>query len=142
MTHPAGTKLGPYEVIALIGAGGMGEVYKANDSRLHRHVAVKVLPQSLATDPDRLRRFEQEARSAGAMNHPNVVAVYDVGLHEGAPYIVSELLHGETLRGKKERSVSQVARAVSGTSPKPRRVNPLAPQWGPSSPRPRRGSCR
>jgi TolB-like protein/Tfp pilus assembly protein PilF len=93
-----GTALGPYEILAPIGAGGMGEVYRAHDPRIGRDVAVKVLPA--ASEPERQRRFEQEARAAGALNHPNVLAVYDVGTHDGAPYIVSELLAGETLRGR------------------------------------------
>ena len=87
-----GTKLGPYEVISLIGAGGMGEVYRARDPRVGRDVAIKVLPIAFSTDSDRLRRFEQEAQAAGALNHPNITAVYDVGQHEGAPYVVTELL--------------------------------------------------
>ena len=94
----SGTKLGPYEVVSLLGAGGMGEVYRAKDTRLGRDVAVKVLPRSFAADPDRLRRFEQEARAAGMLNHPNVLAVYDIGTYDGAPYVVSELLEGQTLR--------------------------------------------
>jgi len=93
-----GTKLGPYELSASIGAGGMGEVYRAHDARLGRDVAVKILPASFADDPERLRRFEQEARAAAALNHPNLLAVYDVGTQDGRPYIVSELLEGETLR--------------------------------------------
>jgi eukaryotic-like serine/threonine-protein kinase len=93
-----GTKLGPYEILSAVGAGGMGEVYRARDSRLERDVAVKVLPASLSSDADRLRRFEQEARAVAALNHPNILAVYDIGTHEGAPYLVSELLEGETLR--------------------------------------------
>src|SRR6202158_2284447 len=98
MSLPAGTRLGPYEILAAIGTGGMGEVYRARDSRLGRDVAVKVLPASFSEDSDRLRRFEQEARAAGILNHPNITAVYDIGTHEGAPYVVSELLEGETLR--------------------------------------------
>jgi len=94
----AGSRLGPYEIVAPIGAGGMGEVYRARDSRLSREVAIKVLPASFSNDPDRLRRFEQEAKAAGLLNHPNITAVYDIGSHEGAPYVVSELLEGETLR--------------------------------------------
>ena len=100
MTLAAGTRLGPYEILAPIGAGGMGEVYRARDERLKREVAVKVLPASFSMDPDRLRRFEQEAQAAGALNHPNITAVYDIGHHDGAPYIVSELLEGETLRSR------------------------------------------
>jgi len=93
-----GSRLGPYEILALIGAGGMGEVYRAKDPRLGRDVAIKVLPASFSADPDRLRRFEQEARAAGILNHPNITAVHDIGTHDGAPYVVSELLEGETLR--------------------------------------------
>ena len=96
----AGTRLGPYEILAPIGAGGMGEVYRARDARLKREVAVKVLPTTFATDPERIRRFEQESEAAGALNHPNVLAVYDVGTFEEAPYIVCELLEGETLRSR------------------------------------------
>ena len=95
-----GTRLGPYEILGPIGAGGMGEVYRARDGRLSRDVAVKVLPASLQGDPDRLRRFEQEARATGQLNHPNVLVVFDTGLHDGAPYVVEELLEGETLRQK------------------------------------------
>ena len=84
-----GTQLGPYEVLSPLGAGGMGEVYRAKDARLGREVAVKVLPRALATDPDRLRRFEQEARAAGMLNYPNILAIYDIGTHEGSPYLVS-----------------------------------------------------
>jgi serine/threonine protein kinase len=100
MTLTAGTKLGPYEIVAPLGAGGMGEVYRARDPRIGRDVAVKVLPAAFSKDPERLRRFEQEARSAGVLNHPNILAIYDVGTHDGAPYVVSELLQGETLRDR------------------------------------------
>jgi Tol biopolymer transport system component len=100
MTLAAGTKLGPYEILAPIGAGGMGEVYKARDPRLTREVAIKVLPASFSQDPDRLKRFEAEARAAGVLNHPNITAVHDFGMHDGAPYIVTELLQGETLRSR------------------------------------------
>jgi serine/threonine protein kinase len=93
-----GSRLGPYEVLAPLGAGGMGEVYRALDPRLGREVAIKVLPASFSKDPDRLRRFEQEARAAGALSHPNLTAVFDIGSHEGAPYVVSELLEGEVLQ--------------------------------------------
>jgi TolB-like protein len=93
-----GTRVGPYEILSPLGAGGMGEVYRARDARLGRDVAVKVLPEQLAHEPDRLRRFEQEARAAGALNHPNVLVVYDTGTHAGAPFLVLELLEGETLR--------------------------------------------
>ena len=96
MAIASGTRLGPYEILSPLGAGGMGEVYHARDTRLGRDVAVKVLPSSFSADPDRLRRFEQEARAAGALNHPNILAIHDVGRQEGMPYVVSELLEGET----------------------------------------------
>jgi len=98
MSLPAGTQLGPYEVLELIGAGGMGEVYKARDQRLGRDVAVKVMPASFASDPERLRRFEQEARAVASLSHPNILAVHDIGQHARQPYMVSELLQGESLR--------------------------------------------
>src|SRR5271154_763620 len=98
MPLTAGTRIGPYDILAPLGAGGMGEVYRARDSRLGRDVAIKVLPASFAADPDRLRRFELEARATGMLNHPNILAVYDIGTHEGAPYLVTELLEGATLR--------------------------------------------
>jgi len=95
----SGTKLGHYEVQSLLGAGGMGEVYRGHDPRLGRDVAIKILPPVFSNDPDRLRRFEQEARAAAALNHPNIVAIHDVGAtNDGTPYVVSELLDGETLR--------------------------------------------
>jgi serine/threonine protein kinase/tetratricopeptide (TPR) repeat protein len=99
-TVSAGTRLGPYEVLSPLGAGGMGEVYRARDPRLGREVAIKVLPASLSKDADRLRRFEQEARAAGVLNHPNITAVYDVGEQDGNPYVVQELLQGQTLRSE------------------------------------------
>lgn len=92
-----GTRLGDYDIQKLIGAGGMGEVYGARDTRLAREVAIKVLPSGLKYHPDRLRRFEQEARAAAALNHPNILAVHQMGFYEGAPYVVSELLDGRTL---------------------------------------------
>ncbi len=98
MPLSAGTKLGPYEILAPIGAGGMGEVYRAHDTRLGRDVAVKVLPTEFSADADRMRRFELEARATGMLNHPNILAVYDVGTHDGSPYLVTELLEGSTLR--------------------------------------------
>jgi Tol biopolymer transport system component len=100
MALAAGTALGPYEIVGLIGAGGMGEVYRAKDARLQRTVAIKILPASFSTEPTRLRRFEHEARAAGSLNHPNIVAVYDVGAHDACPYIVTEFLEGQTLRDK------------------------------------------
>jgi eukaryotic-like serine/threonine-protein kinase len=93
-----GTAIGPYEIVGWLGAGGMGEVYRARDSRLGRDVAIKLIAESFATDVNRLRRFEQEARAISQLSHPNVLAVYDVGIHAGSLYIVSELLEGESLR--------------------------------------------
>ena len=100
MSLTSGTKLGPYEIVAPLGAGGMGEVYRARDSRLKREVAVKVLPHAFSLDADRLRRFEQEALATAALNHPNILAVFDIGTNDGSPYVVSELLEGETLRDR------------------------------------------
>ena len=87
-----GVRLGPYQITSLLGAGGMGEVYRAHDPRLNRDVAIKILPAAFLADADRHARFEQEARAAAALNHPNILAVFDIGQHDGAPYIVSELL--------------------------------------------------
>src|SRR5689334_3417404 len=103
MAIDPGTRLGPYEVLSPLGAGGMGEVYRARDTRLGRTVAIKVLPASVRRDESRLRRFEQEARAAGVLNHPNLLAVFDVGEHDGAPYLVTEYLEGETLRERLAR---------------------------------------
>ena len=102
MTLTPGTRLGPYEIVAPIGAGGMGEVYRARDPRLGRDVAVKVLPRAATDDPDRLARFAQEARTIAALSHPNLLAIFDVGTGE-VPYLVTELLDGETLRRRLER---------------------------------------
>jgi len=100
MALDMGVKLGPYELTGSIGAGGMGEVYRAHDRRLGRDVAVKIIPRSFASDASRVRRFEQEARAAAALNHPNILAVYDIGTHDDCPYIVSELLEGQSLRDR------------------------------------------
>ena len=100
MTLTSGTKLGPYKIISPLGAGGMGEVYRARDTRLGRDVAIKVLPEGLAHDEDRLRRFEQEARTIAALNHPNILGIHDIGTYDGAPFLVSEFLEGQTLRVK------------------------------------------
>src|SRR5271155_630368 len=100
MALTSGTKLGPYEIVSPVGAGGMGEVYRARDTRLGRDVAIKVLPEALAHDADRLRRFEQEARTIAALNHPNILGIHDIGVHDGAPFLVSEFLEGQTLREK------------------------------------------
>src|SRR5262245_1577534 len=93
-----GTSLNQYRITASIGQGGMGEVFRARDTRLNRDVAIKVLPKDFVNDADRLRRFEQEAKTLAALNHPNVLTIHDAGVHEGAPYLVSELLEGRTLR--------------------------------------------
>jgi serine/threonine protein kinase len=98
MTLTFGAKLGRYEIRSKLGAGGMGEVYQGRDTQLGRDVAVKVLPRTVSTDQDRLRRFEQEACAASALNHPNILVVHDIGAHDGTTYVVSELLEGETLR--------------------------------------------
>ena len=93
-----GTRLGNYEVLSELGSGSMGEEYKAQDLKLDRQVAIKVLPQAMASDSQRLRRFEQEARAASALNHPNIVTIYEIGDHEGTPYIAMEYVEGKTLR--------------------------------------------
>jgi eukaryotic-like serine/threonine-protein kinase len=108
----SGTKLGDYEIKSLLGAGGMGEVYRARDARLGRDVAIKVLPAMLSADSERLRRFEQEARAAAALNHPNILAVHQMGTHGGSPYLVSELLEGETLRELLKRGRLVVRKAI------------------------------
>src|SRR5947208_668979 len=112
MSLATGSKLGPYEIVAPLGAGGMGEVYHARDTRLGREVAIKVLPESFSKDPDRLRRFEQEARAASQLNHPNIVTVHDFGTHGGAPYVVQELLEGETLRERLRAGALPARKAV------------------------------
>src|SRR6266576_7009818 len=109
--HP-GTRIGPYEIIVSIGAGGMGEVFRARDTRLNRDVAVKVLPKDFVADTDRLRRFEQEVNTLAALNHPNVLTIHDAGVHEGAPYLVSELLEGKTLREEMNGAALPVRKAT------------------------------
>jgi serine/threonine protein kinase len=126
MSLTAGVRLGPYEIVSAIGAGGMGEVYRARDSRLGRDVAIKVLP-SATTAPDRLARFEQEARAAAALSHPNILAVYDIGLDP--PYIVSELLDGVTLRER-----------INGSTLTPRKAIEYAVQITRGLPPPMRGT--
>src|ERR1700677_1121330 len=97
-TLASGTKLGPYEIIELLGAGGMGEVYRARDTRLDRMVAIKILPAAFSADSDRLQRFAQEARSASALNHPNIITIYELGQDGSTHYIAIELVEGKTLR--------------------------------------------
>ena len=112
MELSAGTRVGPYEIQKRIGAGGMGVVYRALDSRLGRAVAIKVLPEALRDDGERLRRFEQEARTIGGLNHPNLVILHDVGRHDGVPYLVTELLEGHSLRQMIDRSPPSMREAV------------------------------
>src|SRR5689334_9203908 len=112
MALSTGTKLGPYEILSAAGSGGMGEVYRARDSRLDRIVAVKILPEAFASDANRLRRFEQESHSIAALNHSNIVAVYDVGLHESSPYLVMEFLEGKTLRERLNEGPLPMGKAV------------------------------
>jgi eukaryotic-like serine/threonine-protein kinase len=112
MALTPGTKIGPYEILAPLGAGGMGEVYRARDTRLGRDVAIKVLPEGLARDVERLRRFETEARAVAALNHPNILSIHDIGTHEGAPYLVSECLEGQSLRQELSGGALPPRRAV------------------------------
>ncbi len=112
MTVAVGTPLGPFEILSLLGTGGMGEVYRARDSRLDREVAIKVLPAAFSTDEDRLRRFEQEARAAGMLNHPNILTIFEIGTHDGAPYIVSELLDGGDLRAQLNEGALPARQAI------------------------------
>jgi len=108
----AGQRIGAYKILALLGRGGMGVVYRARDERLRRDVAIKVLPASFAHDADRLRRFEQEAQATSALNHPNILTVHDIGNDEGAPFIVAELLEGAELRAQLESGALPVRRAL------------------------------
>src|SRR3984957_5204421 len=112
MALTSGTKLGPYEIVSPVGAGGMGEVYRARDTRLGRDVAIKVLLEAPAHDADRLRRFEQEARTIAALSHPNILGIHDIGTHDGAPFLVSEFLEGQTLRVKLVSGPLPVRRAI------------------------------
>ncbi len=107
-----GTSLGPYRILAPLGAGGMGEVYRARDPRLEREVAIKVLPAEVSRDPDRLRRFEQEARAVAALDHPNILSLHDIGSHDRSPYLVTELLEGETLRQRLRDGALPVRKVV------------------------------
>src|SRR5713226_6312698 len=112
MPFAAGTHLGPYEILAPLGAGGMGEVYRARDPRLNREVAIKVLPERLANDPQALARFESEAKAVAALSHPNILAIHDFGKDRGVSYAVTELLEGETLRSHLRRSALPWRKAV------------------------------
>src|SRR5712691_2533949 len=115
-TISADTTIAQYSVISKIGEGGMGEVYRARDTKLGRDVAIKVLPAAFSADAERLRRFEQEAQAAGALNHPNILSVYDVGTHDGAPYLVTELLEGEYLRQHITRSPMELREVLDVAS--------------------------
>jgi serine/threonine-protein kinase len=112
MSIANGTHIGPYQIAGWLGAGGMGDVYRARDARLAREVAIKVIAEASTSDVNRLHRFEQEARAVGQLNHPNILAVYDVGVHAGSPYIVSELLEGESLRARLERGALSTRKAI------------------------------
>jgi eukaryotic-like serine/threonine-protein kinase len=112
MSLTAGARLGPYEVVALLGSGGMGEVYKARDTRLDRTVAIKVLPADFAADAERLARFEREAKATAALSHPNILAIHDTGTHDGMPYLVEELLEGESLKDRLGGGPIPVRKAV------------------------------
>src|SRR5215467_10896447 len=99
-----GMRINQYQITATLGVGGMGEVYRARDTRLNREVAIKVLPKTFASDAERLRRFEQESKTLAALNHPNIRTIHDAGVYEGAPYLVSELQEGNTLRAALEET--------------------------------------
>src|SRR5208283_1910876 len=113
MPLPPGTTIGSYEILAPLGAGGMGEVYRARDASLRRDVAIKLIPATFSQDSDRLRRFTQEAQSTAALNHPNIVSIYQIGDHQGGPYIVSELLEGQSLRQVVQAGPLPARRAIN-----------------------------
>jgi len=115
LTLGPGAKLGVYEIVEMVGAGGMGEVYRARDTILGREVAIKILPPIFSRDADRLRRFEQEARAAAALNHPNILSIHQLGVHDGAPHLVSELLEGETLRSRLQRGALPASSGIDYT---------------------------
>src|SRR5436853_418597 len=112
MPLSSGTRLGPYEILAPIGAGGMGEVYSARDTRLGRQVAIKVLPEHLTTNPVALSRFEREAKAVASLSHPNILALHDIGVEQGVSFAVTELLEGETLRSRLKRGALPWREAV------------------------------
>src|SRR5262245_5076607 len=112
MSLKPGDRLGPYEITAAIGAGGMGEVFRARDTRIARDVAIKVVHRDALSEPGRRQRFEIEARAVGALNHANLLVLFDVGLHDGAPYVVTELLDGRTLRQRMDAGPVSVREAV------------------------------
>jgi serine/threonine protein kinase len=112
MSLAPGVRFGAYEIVALLGRGGMGEVYRARDERLRRDVALKILPSAFASDAERVHRFEQEAQATAALNHPNIVVIHDVGAADGVAYLVTELLEGETLRAAIDAGPIPVRRAI------------------------------
>src|SRR6202030_3928818 len=112
MALAAGTRLGPYEILALLGAGGMGEVYRARDTRLERIVAIKILPVRFSSDPIRKQRFEREAKAISNLNHPHISVLYDVGHQDGMDYLVMECIEGETLAGRLERGALPAEQAL------------------------------
>ena len=114
MSLSPGTTLGPYEIQAPLGAGGMGEVYKARDTRLDRTVAIKVLPEHVASDPDFKQRFEREAKTISSLNHPHICTLYDVGEHEGTTFLVMEYLEGDTLASAVEEGGAAVGAGAHG----------------------------
>lgn len=113
MVLSIGTKLGPYTIVSPLGSGGMGEVYRGHDTRLDRDVAIKILPREFSSDPDRLRRFEQEARSASALNHPNIITIYDIGTLDGGSYIAMEYIDGQTIRELLSSGPLSVRKAIN-----------------------------
>ena len=113
MPLSTGDKLGPYEILSPLGAGGMGEVYKARDTRLDRSVAVKVLPEHIAKRADLRARFEREARAVGSLNHPNICTLFDIGSQDGVSYMVMELMEGETLAARIEKGPIPLEQALS-----------------------------
>jgi Serine/threonine protein kinase len=128
-----GTQIGPYEILGWLGGGGMGEVYRAHDSRFARDVAIKIIRPSSGADAVRLQRFEQEARAAGQLNHPNILAVHDSGVHDSTPYIVSELLEGESLRSRTNSgplqwrtALAYARRSPTGLPPRTTRASSIA----------------
>src|ERR1700737_4856410 len=135
MSLAVGTRLGPYEILAPLGAGAMGEVHRARDSKLKRDVAIKVLPQSLSADPEALARFEREALAVAALSHPNILSIFDFGNQDGIAYAVMELLEGETLRAFRKAFSSRQRRAPHPTPARLARRCPTAPETHPSAPR-------
>jgi serine/threonine protein kinase len=135
-----GSKLGPYRIVSHLGAGGMGEVFRAHDERLNRDVAIKILPADVASDHDRLARFELEARASAALNHPNIVGTFDLGQAEGHTYVVMEVLEGATLRDEiaarppSPRKATEWAVDIAKASPlRTRRVSSIATSSRPTS---------